>query len=294
MVGGGRSREQTSPSSGCERMTRFSIACPGAAKSNNKYIRLFGGSSSWTQPLDSPPPASTCQSIAGPPSSASRSPTPSSWRHSLETANRVPENLDHQEKRWSSPMMVSSTGMVSLVRSRTVSCPASHCSWSSQHHRHRSPRNGQTGQTLLSFVLLPSISPIHQKLHHHLQRMSPREVPLNESSRFSPATPRSRRPLAINLDGFFVKVPLPSQVDASPSSLTSMPVAKKEWTQWKLRRCTIDMSFAGHGLPNNIVSDRARFLKVGSENVLHMKPNMSTAYHPQTDGQTEQVNQWIQ
>ena len=56
--------------------------------------------------------------------------------------------------------------------------------------------------------------------------------------------------------------------------------------------------FRLHGLPQNVVSDkdsqfictfwRELFKLVGTE----LKP--STSYHPQTDGQTEIVNKWVE
>jgi len=53
-----------------------------------------------------------------------------------------------------------------------------------------------------------------------------------------------------------------------------------------------------HGLPTDIVSDRdSRFTsEVWQEflNLLEIRPQMSTAFHPQTDGQTERLNQTIE
>jgi len=53
-----------------------------------------------------------------------------------------------------------------------------------------------------------------------------------------------------------------------------------------------------HGLPTDIVSDRdSRFTsEVWQEflNLLEIRPRMSTAFHPQTDGQTERLNQTIE
>jgi hypothetical protein len=65
-----------------------------------------------------------------------------------------------------------------------------------------------------------------------------------------------------------------------------------------LARQFLDNIFRIHGLPNDIVSDRGatftsqwwkEFLKM-----LKVKPNLSTAFHPQTDGQTERINQTIE
>ena len=56
--------------------------------------------------------------------------------------------------------------------------------------------------------------------------------------------------------------------------------------------------FSKHGVPSDIVSDRGNkftslFWKALS-NGLGIQQNLSTAYHPQTDGQTERVNQIIE
>ena len=53
-----------------------------------------------------------------------------------------------------------------------------------------------------------------------------------------------------------------------------------------------------HGLPRDIVSDRdSRFTSTTWKeflNVMGIRPRMSTSFHPQTDGQTERVNQVIE
>jgi len=52
-----------------------------------------------------------------------------------------------------------------------------------------------------------------------------------------------------------------------------------------------------HGLPSDIVSDRdSRFTSKIWQEFLWLSgncPRMSTAFHPQTDGQTERLNQTI-
>jgi hypothetical protein len=53
-----------------------------------------------------------------------------------------------------------------------------------------------------------------------------------------------------------------------------------------------------HGVPKKIVSDRgsqftSRFWRSFHEN-MSMELNFSTAYHPQTDGQTERTNQVLE
>jgi len=53
-----------------------------------------------------------------------------------------------------------------------------------------------------------------------------------------------------------------------------------------------------HGLPTDIVSDRdSRFTSETWKeflSLLGIRPRMSTAFHPQTDGQTERLNQTIE
>jgi transposase InsO family protein len=53
-----------------------------------------------------------------------------------------------------------------------------------------------------------------------------------------------------------------------------------------------------HRIPRRIISDRGpqfalKFMKELC-NALGIKRNLSTAYHPQTDGQTERINQEIE
>ena len=56
--------------------------------------------------------------------------------------------------------------------------------------------------------------------------------------------------------------------------------------------------FSKHGVPSDIVSDRgSRFtskLWTAISKALGIQQNLSTAYHPQTDGQTERVNQIVE
>jgi hypothetical protein len=59
-----------------------------------------------------------------------------------------------------------------------------------------------------------------------------------------------------------------------------------------------DHIFKEHGLPKKVISDRgsqfvSRFMK-GLYQTLGIEANPSTAYHPQTDGQTERVNQELE
>jgi transposase InsO family protein len=59
-----------------------------------------------------------------------------------------------------------------------------------------------------------------------------------------------------------------------------------------------DRLFRDHGLPKKIIHDRdTRFVgkfMTALCKLLGIKQNPSTAYHPQTDGQTEQANQQIE
>ena len=59
-----------------------------------------------------------------------------------------------------------------------------------------------------------------------------------------------------------------------------------------------DNVFKEHGLPKKVISDRgpqfvSSFMKELYKK-LGIEPNPSTAYHPQTDGQTERVNQELE
>lgn len=59
-----------------------------------------------------------------------------------------------------------------------------------------------------------------------------------------------------------------------------------------------DRVWSKHGLPRKIISDRgpqftAKFMRDLNE-VVGITSNLSTAYHPQTDGQTEHINQEIE
>ena len=73
---------------------------------------------------------------------------------------------------------------------------------------------------------------------------------------------------------------------------------KKTVTTPKLARLFVENVYRLYGLPSNIVSDRDRkfnghfWRAVFSK--LDTKLNLSTADHPQTDGQTERVNQVLE
>ncbi len=59
-----------------------------------------------------------------------------------------------------------------------------------------------------------------------------------------------------------------------------------------------DEVYARHRMPQVVISDRgtvfvSKFMK-DLYNLLQIKANTSTAWHPQTDGQTERVNQEVE
>ncbi|KAL5507648.1 hypothetical protein ACEPAH_7104 [Sanghuangporus vaninii] len=65
-----------------------------------------------------------------------------------------------------------------------------------------------------------------------------------------------------------------------------------------MARIYCDQVFRLHGLPKKIIHDRgvqfdAKMMKELYK-LLHIEGNPSTAYHPQTDGQTERVNQELE
>ena len=74
-----------------------------------------------------------------------------------------------------------------------------------------------------------------------------------------------------------------------------IPTAKRESSV--VARLFLDNVWKYHGLPTDIVSDRdgvfTEHFIVDLYKFLRIKRSMSTAVHPQTDGQTEQMNQTI-
>ena len=86
-------------------------------------------------------------------------------------------------------------------------------------------------------------------------------------------------------------------VDHDVSKAAVLSACNKHVTAVEAARLLWKDVFSHFGLPDRIISDRGpQFLaKVFKElhNALGIKTSMSTAYHPQTDGQTERVNQEI-
>jgi transposase InsO family protein len=73
----------------------------------------------------------------------------------------------------------------------------------------------------------------------------------------------------------------------------NVELSAKGWTK-ALR----DHVYAKHGMPQVVISDRgpqfvSQFMK-DLYRLLDITPNASTAFHPQTDGQTEWVNQELE
>ena len=98
-----------------------------------------------------------------------------------------------------------------------------------------------------------------------------------------PMTPRGFDAITVFVDK------LSKQVHFVPS--------KTKDTASDVARCFFDNVFRLHGMPTTIVSDRdskftSRFWKE-LHRLMDVKLAMSTAFHPQTDGQTEKVNQTL-
>jgi transposase InsO family protein len=77
-----------------------------------------------------------------------------------------------------------------------------------------------------------------------------------------------------------------------------IPLQKDGKTTEDLARIFAKEIWKIHGLPTDIVLDRdSRFMSMTWKafiGTLGIKPRMSTAFHPQTDGQTERLNQTIE
>jgi transposase InsO family protein len=77
-----------------------------------------------------------------------------------------------------------------------------------------------------------------------------------------------------------------------------IPLKKDEKKAADVARVFLREIWRLHGLPSSIISDRdARFTSKFWETLmglLKIKRSMSTAFHPQTDGQTERVNQTVE
>ena len=86
-------------------------------------------------------------------------------------------------------------------------------------------------------------------------------------------------------------------IDRLSKLLHAIPTTN-ETTSEGVARLFRDHIWKYHGLPQQIISDRgpqfvSRFMR-HLNNILGIKAAASTAYHPQTDGQTERANQEIE
>lgn len=99
---------------------------------------------------------------------------------------------------------------------------------------------------------------------------------------------------------FVVKLPLSNGFDSvlvfidHLTKAAHFVPARESWNAAELARQFLSSIFRLHGLPDRIVSDRgptfvSRFWTAVQRH-LHIAPAPSTAFHPETDGQTERVN----
>jgi len=125
------------------------------------------------------------------------------------------------------------------------------------------------------------------KLHHTYKQLKPNETP-------------ERRWGTISMD--FI-MPLPKSngytgilvvVDRLTKMSHFIPI-KRDITAIETAEMLMKYIFKNHGLPDKIISDRGSQFAVNVIQEMYKKLNimvaLSTAYHPQTDGQTERVNQ---
>jgi transposase InsO family protein len=82
------------------------------------------------------------------------------------------------------------------------------------------------------------------------------------------------------------------------SKVTHFIPCKETYTAEQLARLFRAHIFKLHGMPEKIISDRGpTFVSEFWRKImhsLHITPGFSTAYHPQTDGQTERMNQVLE
>ena len=86
-------------------------------------------------------------------------------------------------------------------------------------------------------------------------------------------------------------------VDRFTKMMHCAPMHRKGQTAKDVAQLFMDNVFKHHGLPYKLVSDRDKYFVSAfwqhMNKLLNVNLSMSTAYHPQTDGQTEKANQVI-
>jgi len=101
----------------------------------------------------------------------------------------------------------------------------------------------------------------------------------------------TKLPLAQGYDSILVVV------DQFTKMAHFVPTTEKT-TAEGLARLFRDNVWRLHGLPKSIISDRGLQFAVGLmrelNEMLGIKTKLSTAFHPQTDGQTERMNQELE
>ncbi|KAD6119716.1 hypothetical protein E3N88_10987 [Mikania micrantha] len=108
----------------------------------------------------------------------------------------------------------------------------------------------------------------------------------------------------ISMD-FITKLPRTSRnhvsiwviIDRLTKSAHFIPI-REDYSMDRLAKLYVNEIVSRHGVPISIISDRdgrftSRFWQT-LQNVLGTQINMSTTYHPQTDGQTERTNQTLE
>ncbi|KAL0299990.1 UNVERIFIED_CONTAM: Transposon Ty3-G Gag-Pol polyprotein [Sesamum angustifolium] len=100
--------------------------------------------------------------------------------------------------------------------------------------------------------------------------------------------------------GLLQPLPIPDQAWSciSMDSLRDYPLLKHPYTASSIAKTFFDNIYKLHGLPVSIVTDRDRVFtsRLWKElfSMAGVSLDMSSAYHPQTDGQTERVNQCLE
>ncbi|MBW0485350.1 hypothetical protein O181_025065 [Austropuccinia psidii MF-1] len=98
-------------------------------------------------------------------------------------------------------------------------------------------------------------------------------------------------PLSNSFDSILVIVDRFSKMEVFIPTFSSL-------TSLDLTHLLIKNKFSNHGLPSRIVSDRGSlFVSLFRTNLcqqLKISRDLSTAYHPEADGQTERVNQILE